>query len=325
MRRAYDYMEYPSSDTDILSNPYFTAELEIAKNIVCGSPVICHDGKQPTRSQTDCLCGKGKQKKFFTKWGIDYYRCAACGTIWADVSARNLTAFKSNNQLVKLRTSQEYQQNAIKKRDITWEELIDWLKFRTYRYLGTRYVKIIDYGNRYLGFVEKIKKSSLSQAYELRESILTIKTDNLSEADIILYMDNLQCTVNPLADIKSVIQNLRPGGLLFLGTRIGTGFDILALREHAKIFPYEHSFLPSVSVLEKLLINAGLDVLEIATPGRLDVPYVIANKDKIPEQEYFIKYLIENGNKTVFQELQRFLQKNHLSSYAQIVARRREA
>lgn len=317
MRRAYDYMEYPRTDSDIRDNTFFAKETEIAHNI------LLHFPPAEKNIVPRCFCSKNEMEPFFDKWGVTYYRCKACGTIQVNLDAKILNKFKSGQELTTLWTSDEYQKKVAEKRDISWEELIDWLKFRTYRYLGIKHARIIDYGNRYRGLIEKIKTSSLSSAYELRDSILDIETDMLSEADIILYMDNLQCSANPLEDIKKTAKNLRSGGLLFLGTRIGTGFDILALREHAKIFPYEHCFLPSVSVLEKLLTETGYDVLETTTPGRLDVSYVSANSDKIAEQEYFIKFLIEHGDRTVFQELQRFLQKSRLSSYTQIVAQKR--
>ena len=98
----------------------------------------------------------------------------------------------------------------------------------------------------------------------------------------------------------------------------------MTLREHSKIFPFEHVFLPSIQALEIMLQQAGYKVLEVSTPGRLDAIYVKDQMEQICSEEYFIKYLMEYADNDILQEFQRFLQRSNMSSYVQIVAQKLE-
>jgi hypothetical protein len=227
---------------------------------------------------------------------------------------------------VRLRISDEYQGEAALRRERNWEELLNWICFRSYRYLGQRGIKILDFGNRYAKLAEKIENSDFCLGYELRDTIIDYNSNKPfsagEQADVILNINNLQQTVDPLEDINRIAAGLRKGGLMFFSARIGTGFDILTMREHSKVFPFEHVFLPSMDLLTGIFNQAGFKVLEVSTPGTLDVIFVKENKEFLNEEESFIKYMMDGCPVDVLQDFQRFLQKSGLSSYAQIVARK---
>lgn len=318
MLRAFDNIEYSRDSMENMKEPLFPEELRIAKSLVEKIP-------KAEEGLRNCLCGAEEMQLFFQKWGVPYYRCRECGAIQAAACPASVNAYNAAEELKRLRLGEAYQRDAGICRDLNWEELIEWVRFRTFRYLGLKRAAVADIGNRYKGFCEKMRSNPFFAPYTLCQSILYGETKVALPAapyDVILYINQLQGSTAPLQDLRAVLRALRPGGLFFLGTRIGAGFDILVLKEHAQIYPYEHVFLPSLPLLKSLLEQADLKVLDVSTPGRLDSVYVAKNKEQIAPGETFVRYLMEHGDKSVLQELQRFLQISGTSSYAQIVAQK---
>lgn len=322
MLKAYDYLEY-SPDRSSLQNPeHFKQELQIARTIVDEMSALC------SKAEPRCnVCRSTNAELFFEKWGINYYRCRDCESIFVSMEEAALEQYKTDRRLIEFRTADEYQKEAGERRDIAWDEILDWVSYRTFRYKGMNTeLTISDYGNRYRELVSRIHNSSLCKNYTLKESILenSKQNDAHEKADIVLCLDKIQQAVNPVGELCRVNADLKTDGLLFLSTRMGTGFDILTLKDHAQIFPYEHVLLPSGKGLEILLNQAGFQVLEYSTPGQMDVGYVRSKAEYIDESNYFIRSLMKNGDKAAMGEFQRFLQKSGMSSHAHIVAKKVE-
>lgn len=321
MLKAYDYLEY-SPDRSFLQNPqHFEQELEIAQTIV-NEISVPNEKVEPK-----CvICGNTNADWFFDKWGVNFYRCRDCESIFVYVEKVVLDQYKSDSRLIGYRTAENYQNEAAQHRDIVWDEILDWISFRTFRYKGVnKGLNISDYGNRYREFVNRIKNSSLCRNYNLKYSILNgdvIKEELSEKADIVLYLDKIQQSAQPDVDLHQAYTDLRDEGLLFLSTRMGTGFDILTLKDHAQIFPYEHVLLPSGKGLQLLLHRAGFKVLEYSTPGQMDVGYVRSKANYIDESNYFIRSLMKNADKATMGDFQRFLQRSGMSSHAHIVAKK---
>ena len=323
MLKAYDYVEY-SPDSSSLQNPqYFEKELEIAQSVV----------KRIYKKKAEfCCCPACRSSKishFCDKWKVKYLHCDDCETVFVAADREELEQYSQSEELMEFRISKEYQQEAAQKREITWMESADWITFRVYRYLGKNTgLSVVDIGNRYEGYIDMVKELPLTGSYTLKESILHQKeqlNDNREKterADIVLYLNQIQRSLKPLEKLKEIYTDMKPGALLFFSTRMGTGFDVLTLKEHSKIFPYEHVFLPSKMGMERILSKAGFEILEYSTPGRMDVGTVARQTDKIAGDNYFIRSLMKNGDRSSLAEFQRFLQKSGMSSYAQIVAQK---
>jgi len=318
MLKAYDFIDYTEKTAQDLQMRHFDEELYIAKGIV---EKITHN---VSKNPIICPCGSKDFSLLFVKWSVGYYACSNCKTILAGADATQVKEYKYDNNLIGFRTSVDYQTDAAARRDQSWEELINWIYFRTFRHLRLRAFKILDIGNRYVELAKKIEASEFCNEYSLEDSIINYKpsTPLSGQADVVLYVNNLQQSLNPLEDIEHAGAKLKPGGLMFLSTRIGTGFDILTLREHAKVFPFEHVFLPSMVLLKELFSKAGFSVLETTTPGTLDAINVKENEKQINPDESFIKYMMQSCDINILQDFQRFLQKSGLSSYTQIVVRK---
>lgn len=325
MLKAYDYVEY-SPDSSSLQNPqYFEKELELAQNVV----------KQIYKKKREfCCCPACRSTQishFCEKWKVEYLHCDDCETVFAAAGREELEQYRQSEELMEFRISEEYQQEAAQKREITWMESADWIMFRAFRHLGkNKGLSVLDIGNRYGGYVDMVMGLPITGSYVLKESILKKRcplktcTEETGKADIVLYLNQIQQSLKPLEKLQEIYAEMKPGALLFFSTRMGTGFDVLTLKEHSKIFPYEHVFLPSKKGMETLLSEAGFQILEYSTPGRMDVGTVARQTDKIAGDNYFIRSLMRNGDKSSLAEFQRFLQKSGMSSYAQIVAQKPE-
>ena len=252
--------------------------------------------------------------------------CESCASIFVPVSKEVVEGYSKLQEMKDFRNSEEYQNQASESRDVAWDDVVSWAEYRTYRYLGKNSgLEVLDYGNKYKGFVNKILNSKLISNYELRDSVLDIKLEGkVRNADVLIYMNQLQHEMNPIKIIEEIGKDLKNEGILLMSTRLGSGFDILTLKGGINdIFPYEHITLPSKKGLEIILDRAGYELLEITTPGTRDMNVVLNNRERIEDSNFFIKYLLDVADERTLQDFQQFLQKSCLSSFAQVVARKR--
>lgn len=320
MLKAYEYVEYSQSaekPKGFWDQSLREKEIEISKRFCEG---------RTNRGKGICpVCGADSLRDFYQKWNVQYERCGHCNSVLAVVDSENMEEYRTYPQLSELRRSENYQKSICARRKNLWEEQLDWMSFRCYRYLDRNEgLRVIDYGNRYRAYMDLIRTSKLIGEYELRRSLLVEEGERqIEQADVVLCMDYLQQEDKPKEFLCQVWQDLKPGGLLILSTRVGGGFDILALRENnPNVFPYEHILLPSKEGLRMMLEETNYEVLEMTTPGALDIYYVLENRGGLHEGEYFLQYLTEAAGQNELADFQRFLQKSGMSSYAQVIARK---
>ena len=115
---------------------------------------------------------------------------------------------------------------------------------------------------------------------------------------------------------------LVPGGRLILSMRSGSGFDILLLWDQARLLPLEHLNLLSVEGVQIALARHGFEVLELSTPGQLDVQMVERSyRDGIEGAAgRFLTYFFERRDRFARDSLQAFLQESLMSSHLMITA-----
>lgn len=320
MLKSYDYLESSPDRTAIQAPDRIRKERELARAIAQRLPF------HPASEHVCPLCGSSAVTEFFVKWDVPYWRCEQCESIFVPLDTETYQAYQEASELTQYWMDENYQNEASVMREAFWLETVDWLHFRSYRYCGKKNgVSIIDIGNRYHGLSEMIRKSGFCARYELADSLLTPgQKHRVAErtADIVLMLDYLQQSHRPETDISAAVKRLAPGGLLFLSCRSGTGLDVLTLKEHASIYPYEHITLPSLPGLRGLLERAGLEVLEWSTPGQMDIGYVKSQAEYLAPTDHFMRNLIKNADDSDLGEFQRFLQRVGLSSYARIIARK---
>jgi len=304
--KAYSYAESEYVDSGVIDKDVFAKEKQIISEFVLNNP--------SSNKETLCLfCGC--DTNIFDMLNEVYYnRCNNCFSIFAKVEKNIIKSYKTYPPLVAYRQSKEYQESAEVRRDGIWLDFLFWLEYRLARYnRNIALFDIIDISNRYNEFSKRIKTASFCKSYNVEKS-----------ADVVLFLEQFRCIADPVETLLELKCMVKDNGVLVMNVRVGSGFDVLVLKGCSEtVFPYETILLPSIEGLQIILQKTGFDILEISTPGSHDIEHVLQNKEYLSKDNHFIHYLIENTDKTILAEFQRFLQKSGMSSHARVIARKK--
>ena len=318
MLKSFEISSQSYLETSIVDTSFLKAQLNNAENFVRENP--------PSQEKGSCpICGSRNLNDFFEKWGVVYKRCGDCLSIFASCGNAEADSFLFSDSRDEIRHSDAFQNSVAEHRMGIWQDKLDWVKYRCFRFLGrASNLNVLDVGNSYDAYVRLIEESDLCGQYTTVPSPRSGgKIDAEGPFDLVLFFEQLSKYFDITARLKDLASLLSEDGLLLLSTRVGTGFDILCLKENNEyIFPYEQIMLPSKRGLIRCLKDAGLEVLEFSTPGAMDVRYVFEKKDTLGEGQEFVKFMMDYSDQAALNEFQRFLQKEALSSYVQILAKR---
>lgn len=131
------------------------------------------------------------------------------------------------------------------------------------------------------------------------------------------------CNVDEYIDIiKSMLRN---NGILCLTCPNGMGLDVVELREHSTTVDWEHPNLFSPMAIRIFLQKHGFNILELCTPGILDVELL---REAVREGSWtfppasFLDQVIDRENEGLDTRFQKFLVDNLLSSHMLVIARK---
>lgn len=141
---------------------------------------------------------------------------------------------------------------------------------------------------------------------------------------VAVLLESLDRADDPVALLRAVADRLEEGGLVFITALVASGFDmaVLGLR-NLYLFPPDRTNCFSLRGLESLVSNAGFTLLEVSTPGVLDVEIVQVHLryDPFLPLSAFERQLLVADSDT-HAAFQAFLQQRGMSSFARIVARK---
>ena len=144
------------------------------------------------------------------------------------------------------------------------------------------------------------------------------------EASFATAFEVLEHVFSPMDFLLAARKLLIPGGILVLTTLTSDGWDISELWQyHKSICPPMHLNFLSITGLESLVRRCGFELVELTTPGQLDVDIVINsicenNKVKVSR---FANRIAFSSEKTR-NEFQKLLRENMLSSHVQVIVKR---
>lgn len=140
-----------------------------------------------------------------------------------------------------------------------------------------------------------------------------------------VLLESLDRVGEPGTLLRAVSGRLREGGLIFVTALVCSGFDITVLGlRNLYMYPPDRTNCFSLKGIELLLMRAGFALLEVSTPGVLDIEIVQAHlrHDPVIRLSTFEQRLVEADEETC-SAFQAFLQQCRLSSFARIVARKK--
>jgi len=143
--------------------------------------------------------------------------------------------------------------------------------------------------------------------------------------NVIVAFEVIEHLFSPKNFLEQIFHLLKPGGIVILSCPNGKGFDIQILHEKSDTIDHEHLNYFNPFSISTLLNSCGFRILEISTPGKLDVELV---RKKILAGEFnllhspFLQYILVKKWKLLGNSFQNFLIENVLSSNMWAVAQR---
>lgn len=143
-------------------------------------------------------------------------------------------------------------------------------------------------------------------------------------AEAVVMLESLDRVDDPAGLLRGAFDQTAAGGLLFVTALVASGFDLEVLGlKNFYLYPPDRTNCFSLRGLQRLLEAQGFKLLEVSTPGVLDVEIVQAHLKADPSLllSGFERQIVEADAETR-SEFQGFLQRRGLSSFARLVARK---
>ena len=157
------------------------------------------------------------------------------------------------------------------------------------------------------------------------ELVMAQSAAGCERAGAAVLFESLDRVDDPVALLAAVRDRLGSGGVIFVTALVSTGFDVAVLGlNNMYLYPPDRTNCFSLQGLEELLRRAGFTLLEVSTPGVLDVEIVrthLQHDPSLPLSGFDRKLL--GADQQTLEAFQTFLQQNRMSSFARIVGRRR--
>ena len=161
-------------------------------------------------------------------------------------------------------------------------------------------------------FAEICKKKGYQTFEEIVEKI---EISTKQKADLVISNEVIEHVFSPLNYLKKIKKLTKKGGIIVLTTLTIDGIDMIILdKKSSQILPPHHINFISIAGFEKLAKSANLKVINISTPGKMDIDILKNSYDLIDSKtsKIFLDFIFQNRFENKFQS---FLQKNNISSH----------
>ena len=271
----------------------------------------------------------------FSKHGFTYRECNDCGTIYMTPrpTREMLHEFFENSKGLKY-WNLKLVKGSVSRRKHIYLPLIRWIE-ESLEFTSKSEKIYCDLYSKYSWLVQgisSIKQFSNQVSYKpIKEIDKKLKKNNFSviqdfedsKYSVITGFEIIDRLYNPREMLGHIKNNMEDGGLLFISTMTSSGLDFQYLKEKSKnLVPPMHMNIFSIEGIVKMFEDFDFEIIELSTPGMLDVNILENNIDNI-ELPKFIKDIICNRDTLVKEAFQEFLQRGRLSSYLRLLARKK--
>lgn len=288
--------------------------------------------------EVDCpACQSPEKTEAFTKNGFKYAQCRACESVYVSPrpTEEDLTNYYENSQAGKYREFLSYE-TADARRLHVLRSRMAWVgrmfdetgnaEARSCADIGTAHPFVLDEVRR-LQLFDDIYSVNPSFAFDQDSQARAVAPEDapVEALGAVTAFEQLEHQFSPQKFLTSIHDMLVEGGIFFLTTRTISGFDLQILWDKAPyIFVPEHLNLLSIEGIAQMLETAGFHLLELSTPGQLDVELVqrASAEDPAIELPRFVKHFLDRRGAETHADFQSFLQKNRLSSHVRLAAQK---
>lgn len=295
--------------------------------------------KEAEKVEINCPACYEQGSFLFDKSGFQYKECSACKTIF--VSPRPVKAafdaYYTDSPSTKFWATTFYKVTEVARREKLWKPKAELVKKIIEKYQKDFPIKnIIDIGGGYAIFDEEIRKIMDVNIVVIEPSVHladicrkkefnTIEKflEDIVEGDLpkkkncFVSFELFEHLHDPSKFMNTVYREMHKGDLFIFTTLSGMGVDIQVLGKHSKsLAPPHHLNFMNPKAITKFLMNIGFEVLEVVTPGKLDVDILYSNKHHIADHSWsnLLEYL-DDSDKI---DLQKAIVKLGLSSHMMI-------
>ncbi len=283
-------------------------------------------------------CGKRNNKQTYSRMGMKFNICQNCASHYVNPRPRESLLDKF---YIESKACIYWRKNTLKMpkkqlyyiygpRFIWIEELVD-------EFVPDAAV-MLDINTKYPTLLSQVASESLfkeirvfnPQLFE-RSKLLPpgVKAENMlhdEAADVITAFESVERMSEPDKFFEIAARKCKKGGLLLITTACSTGLEYQVLGgDSPNINPINRMNLFSLEAVKEKVENAGFEIIELSTPGRLDCEIIMNVIKKQPEIKIdnFWRYIFEKRSENAIHDLQKFLQVNQLSSHLRIAARKK--
>lgn len=158
----------------------------------------------------------------------------------------------------------------------------------------------------------------------INSTIEKIKFNKKNLFDVVVNFEVMEHLFSPRKFIVNCEKFLKKGGLFIFTLPNGKGFDISTLGKLSDSVDHEHLNYFNSRSMSLLLERCGFEVMEIATPGKLDAELV---RKRILSGEFnadvFLKQILIDNWEQAGTNFQKFISEHKLSSHMMVVAKKK--
>jgi 2-polyprenyl-3-methyl-5-hydroxy-6-metoxy-1,4-benzoquinol methylase len=276
----------------------------------------------------------------FTKSGFSYTECPECSTLFVNPRPER-SAFEqyyTDSPSTKYWATTFFKETEAARREKIWKPKAELIREKLSKLPAVD--EIVDVGGGYGTFAEEISRVSGCEVTVIEPSrhlaevcrnkgfkVIEKFLENISESDL---ADKRRCFVSfelfehlydPASFLHCLSSLMRSGDTFIFSTLNGLGADIRVLWEHSQaVSPPHHLNFFNPHSVSKLLAKCGFEVVEVTTPGRLDVNIIENNLPNVTDR--FWKSFITTASECAKQQMQDLLATNQFSSHMMVICRK---
>lgn len=270
-------------------------------------------------------CGNAGSRPAFEKLGLAYRECDSCGTVFVSPRppAAAIAEYYRGSPAALF-----WRERVLRETDATRREKLaapraEWVADGLAEH-RPQAASGIDFSPHGTAVVEQL--ASMLPGVRVRP----IAADGdaalpLEGADFAIAFDAIDRAADVRALVGRVHAALGPGGVFFVTAPTISGFDLQVLWDRSpSVLPPDKMNLLSIDGFSRLFAAPAWEIIELSTPGMFDVENVRHAMAQAPGEPWprAIRRLTDGGD-TARLELQEYLQRHRLASFARLVVRRR--
>jgi len=277
----------------------------------------------------------------FAKHGFTYEICPSCETLFVNPrpEVEAFAKYYQEAESTKYWATAFYKETAEARRKKLWLPKVHKILEIMKRYSANDH-KLIDIGGGYGLFACEMEKVSGKPAlviepnphmakecrgkslHVIEKFLENIVQDDLpSSAKTFVSFELFEHLHNPAIFLDHLLKLMNKGDLFIFTTLSGTGLDIQILWENSKsVSPPHHLNFFNPNSVKIILEKSGFELLEVTTPGKLDIDILVKNRRFI--KDHFWRSFTAAASETTKEQWQNLIASTGLSSHMMAVCRK---